>query len=129
MGGGLVVDTVEADHGGCDVLLPHPPRHKVGDGSIDPVHTEASQQQQLLEVTEAFGVAAGEGDGLGGIFVKPLHGEEETDTQGEGKGRGGVNYLHTYLYVHVCTCTCMYVCTCTYMYVCTCTFMYVCTCI
>lgn len=101
--GGLVIDTVEADHRGCDILLPHPPRHEVGDGSVDPIHTEASQQQQLLKVTEAIRVAAREGDGLGGIFVKPLHGEEEGgEGSVRGKGEERDQLLHPYVRMYMC---------------------------
>ena len=41
---GLVVDVIEADDRRRDVLLPHPPSDKVGDGTVDAVDSEAAQQ-------------------------------------------------------------------------------------
>ena len=50
----LIIDVIKTNDRGSDVLLPHPTHHKVSDGSVDTVHSEASQQQQLLEIAEAF---------------------------------------------------------------------------
>ena len=41
---GLVVHGIEANDWGRDVLLPHPPRDEVGDGSVDPVDSEAAEE-------------------------------------------------------------------------------------
>lgn len=41
---GLVVDVIKADNRRRDVLLPHPPGDKVGDGTVDAVDSEAAQQ-------------------------------------------------------------------------------------
>ena len=40
---GLVVHVIEANDWGRDVLLPHPPRDEVGDGSVDSVDSEAAE--------------------------------------------------------------------------------------
>ena len=52
LGCGLVVYVVKADDGWSDVRLAHPHGDKVGDGSVDPVHSEAAEEEELLEVTQ-----------------------------------------------------------------------------
>ncbi len=69
---GLIEDALQADHGRGDILLSHAGSDKVGDGSVHPVHSEAAQQHQGLEVRQTFLEHAREGVRLRCIQIKPL---------------------------------------------------------
>lgn len=73
----LVKDTVQANNWWSDILLTHTNSDKVGDGSVDPVYSETSQQHQGLEVTQAFPVFAWEGKWLRSIQIKPLQQQQQ----------------------------------------------------
>ena len=73
LGGGLVIYALQTDHGRGDILLSHPPRDKVGDGTVHTIHSEAPQQHQLLQVRKTFFVPAWVGRRLRVVQVKPLH--------------------------------------------------------
>ena len=77
VGSGLVVNALKADDRRGHILLPHSPCDKVGDGSVDAIDSEATEQHELLEVRETLAVTAREGRGLRSIEVKPLETGEE----------------------------------------------------
>ena len=71
-GRALFKHVLEADDWRRDVLLTDRLGHVLGHRPVDPVHAEAAQQHQPLELAQFLLVVHRECQGLWGVVVKPL---------------------------------------------------------
>lgn len=71
-GSGLLKNRLKTDDRRSDVFLSHTAGNKVRDGQINPIHSEATEEQKALEVCQSFFIFPGKGSSFRGVQVVPL---------------------------------------------------------